>query len=493
MDGGSVLPRTTRQAPAPAPQSLYASRVKVHPKAVHGRFRRLKWMVLSVCLLVYYALPWLRWDRGPGAPDQALLIDVNGPRAYIFGLEIWPQEIYLLTGLLILAALGIFLASTLLGRLWCGFACPQTVWTDLFMAVERLIEGDRAARIRLDKQPMNASKAAKRAAKHAAWLVISFATGGAWILYFADAPTIAGQFFHGEAAIEAYAFTALFTATTYTLAGWAREQVCTYMCPWPRFQGSMLDEHSLVVTYRDCRGEPRVASKKAAQPGSGDCVDCAQCFTACPVGIDIRDGQQPECINCGLCIDSCNEVMIKVGREHGLIAFDTLARLSAIHKGETPRYKLVRPRTVIYSVLILLVSALLAVSVLGRSTAELHVMRDRAPLFVMLSDGGVRNGYTLKVQNKRRDVQEYALTMEGLPGAFLEVQDIGQGGDGEPVRFHAEPEAVTTLRVFVAAPRAVLKGDSTPITFRLLEAGPGVATATTAAATTENVFLAPRR
>ncbi|MEX2643417.1 MAG: cytochrome c oxidase accessory protein CcoG [Acetobacterales bacterium] len=293
---------------------LFAPRVRVYPKRVAGTFRRLKWAALTVLLAIYYLAPWLRWDRGPGAPDQAFLVDMPHRRAYFLWIEIWPQEVYYLAGLLIMGALGLFLATSLLGRVWCGYACPQTVWTDLFMWVERLIEGDRAARIRLDKGPWTVRKAAKKAAKHAAWIVISVLTGGAWVMYFNDAPTLARDLLALQFPTTVLYFVGLFTASTYLLGGIAREQVCTYMCPWPRFQSAMTDEDTAVVTYEAWRGEPRgPVRKEQGRDGRGDCVDCKQCIAVCPTGIDIRDGNQLECIGCGLCIDACNDIMARVG------------------------------------------------------------------------------------------------------------------------------------------------------------------------------------
>jgi hypothetical protein len=238
-------------------QPLYAGRVQVYPKSVAGIFRRLKWAVLVALLGLYYVLPWIRWDRGPDQPDQAVLADIEGQRLYFFFIEIWPQEIYYLAGLLILGAVGLFLVTSLAGRVWCGYACPQTVWTDLYMWVERLIQGDRNARIKLDKAPFGANKVLRKTLTHAVWLVIAAATGGIWIMYFNDAPTVVRDIFTGQASLTVYGFTGLFTGTTYLLAGWAREQVCTYMCPWPRFQAAMFDEDSLIVTYQGWRGEPR--------------------------------------------------------------------------------------------------------------------------------------------------------------------------------------------------------------------------------------------
>ena len=479
-------PVSTRVQRASVP--LYASRIKVYPKAVAGFFRRIKWAVLVLCLAIYYVAPWLRWNRGAGAPDQAILIDLAGARAYFFGIEIWPQEIYYLTGLLILAAIGLFLATSLLGRVWCGYACPQTVWTDLFLWVERMIEGDRNARMKLDQQGFSAMKAAKKTAKHAAWLLIALLTGGAWVFYFADAPTALRAVLTGAASVEMYFFIGLFTATTYTLAGWAREQVCTYMCPWPRFQAAMLDENSLIVTYQNWRGDPR-GKHKAGQSweGRGDCVDCRQCIAVCPTGIDIRDGQQLECIGCGLCIDACDSIMDKVGRPRGLITFDTLANQEARAAGKPPVYRLLRPRVMIYASLLVVVGLVMLGAFLTRHTLELNVQRDRAPLFVTLSDGSIRNGYTIKILNKTRTERRYELLLAGLPGAILSV--VGQAGAEESgaVDLSAKPDSVATYRVYVAAPQGALSDDSMPIVFTVREQATGER------ATYSSVFLGPAR
>ena len=301
-----------------AGEHLFANRVRVYPKSVTGPVRRFKWAVLIGCLGLYYLLPWLRWERGVKQPNQAVLLDISRERFYFFNLEFWPQDIYYLTGLLIMGAVALFLVTSLAGRVWCGYTCPQTVWTDLFMWVERLIEGDRNERMKRDAAPLTLNSAARKAAKHILWLGIAFWTGGAWIMYYVDAPTVTVQFWTGVASTEVYFFTFLFTATTYLLAGWAREQVCTYMCPWPRFQSAMLDEHSLTVTYQGWRGEPRTRGKRAANAvPAGDCVDCGACVTVCPTGIDIRDGIQLECINCGLCIVSQSKASCAVAWQRG--------------------------------------------------------------------------------------------------------------------------------------------------------------------------------
>ncbi|MCY4320023.1 MAG: cytochrome c oxidase accessory protein CcoG [Alphaproteobacteria bacterium] len=439
---------------------LYEKRVRIFPRAVSGRYRTMKWAALATILGLYYILPWLRWDRGSNAPDQAVLIDFPGQRFHFFFIEIWPQEVYYITGLLILAALILFLVSSVAGRIWCGYACPQTVWTDLFMWVERRIEGNRNAQMRLDRTPWTAQKLAKRAAKHGIWLLIAVATGGAWVFYFADAPTLAADLIRFEAPMVSYLFIGLLTGTTYLLAGHAREQVCTFMCPWPRIQGAMLDEHSMLVTYRRERGEPRGAHKRGQSwEGRGDCVDCKTCVAVCPMGIDIRDGNQLECINCALCVDACNDIMDRVGRPQGLIAYDTLAGLETQSAAAWPawrRLQLLRPRTLLYAMSIVLVGSVMLATLLSRADTDIAVLRDRNPLFVQLSDGSFRNGYTIKLQNKRHEVRRFRLLVEGLPGAVLSA--VGGGSDDTQVG----PDQLRTLRVYVAAPLAATPGTVTP-------------------------------
>ncbi|HEX2943621.1 MAG TPA: cytochrome c oxidase accessory protein CcoG, partial [Rhodopila sp.] len=362
-------------------QHLLANRIKVYPKAVHGPVRKVKWAILIACLAVYYFLPWLRWDRGPGQPSQAVLMDVWNERFYFFGLELWPQDIWLLAGLLIMGAVALFLVTSLVGRVWCGYACPQTVWTDLFMWVERWVEGDRNERMQRDAAPLSADTIWKKTLKHTMWLGIAFWTGGAWIMYFANAPTVTWEFWTFQASSTVYFFTALFTVTTYLLAGWAREQVCTYMCPWPRFQSAMLDEQSFTVTYQAWRGEPRTRGKRiGTEKSGGDCVDCGACVSACLTGIDIRDGIQLECINCGLCIDACNHVMERTHQPKWLITWDTLSRQAAKKAGRNEPIRILRTRTFIYLGVLLLAMGGMTTALVTRSTLNLSVQRDRAPL-----------------------------------------------------------------------------------------------------------------
>ena len=456
-------------------EPLYANRVKIHPQRIAGAFRRMKWIVLSVLLALYYGLPWLRWDRGVGIPDQAILADISGSRLFFFELEIWPQEIYYLTGLLIVGAIGLFLVTALAGRVWCGFTCPQTIWTDLFMLVERWVEGDRNNRLKLDAAPFSLRKLWKRTAKHAIWLLIALATGGAWIMYFVDAPTLVVDFFSGQASTTIYGFTALFTATTYVLAGLAREQVCTYMCPWPRFQGAMFDEDSLIITYEAWRGEPRGKAKEKELSALGDCVDCSLCVNVCPTGIDIRDGQQMECIGCALCIDACNSIMDKLGRAPNLIAYDSIANMNARAEGRPTAKRLLRPRIIAYSVSLLLLVMLMTYGLVTRSNLEINLQRDRSPLFVTLSDGDIRNGYTLKILNMERRDRVFRLSIKQMPQALMNI--IGYEKNGMPsVDLPVKSDTVGTFRVFVSAPVASLNTESSEMEFMLRDIESGVAT-----------------
>ena len=455
-----------------ANRAFYKARVPIYPKLVNGTYRKIKWAVMAVTLAIYYLVPWIRWDRGPHAPDQAVLVDLAHERFYFFFIEIWPQEVYYITGLLILAAVALFLVTSLFGRLWCGYACPQTVWTDLFIYVETLIEGDRAARIRLAAAPWTVGKVAKRFSKHAVWLIISVLTGGAWVFYFTDAPTLAHDLATASAPMVAYGSIALLTFTTYTLGGLMREQVCTYMCPWPRIQGAMMDRESLQVTYRIDRGEPRGPHKKGQSwEGRGDCIDCRQCVAACPMGIDIRDGAQLECINCGLCIDACDDVMMRVERPSALIAYDTDANVLRRAKGEGAHFRFVRPRTIAYAVVLGIVSLIMLGALVTRSTIDLDVIRDRNPNFVTLADGSVRNAYTLKLMNRADRPRDFYLTLDGVDDRKVNI--IGLGIVDMPVKLSVEADKVRAVRVLVNVPRGELHAGSQDIEFTLRDAKTG--------------------
>ncbi|ASY69221.1 cytochrome c oxidase accessory protein CcoG [Sinorhizobium fredii] len=463
---------------------LYEKRRKIFPKRAEGRFRRFKWLIMLVTLGIYYLTPWIRWDRGSHAPDQAVLVDLAARRFYFFFIEIWPQEFFFVAGLLVMAGFGLFLVTSAVGRAWCGYACPQTVWVDLFLVIERFIEGDRNARMRLDAGPWTLDKIVKRLAKHAIWVLIGVATGGAWIFYFADAPSLLKSFVTFEAPPVAYFTVAILTATTYVFGGLMREQVCTYMCPWPRIQATMLDENSLVVTYNDWRGEPRSRhAKKAAATGEvvGDCVDCNACVAVCPMGIDIRDGQQLECITCALCIDACDGVMDKLGRARGLISYATLSDYAAnLALATSNRAAAIDPRRVrdangafvdkvrhfdwriIFRTRVLLYFAVWALMGLGlvyglasRDRFALNVLHDRNPQYVVESDGSARNGYMVKLLNMIPEQRTITLTIEGMPSARMRI--AGQApGDGRSFAIEVDPDKVTALKVFVTLPKGNL-------------------------------------
>lgn len=441
----------------PRPPSLYEGRKQIYPKLAHGKFRLVKWIVMAVTLGAYYLLPWIRWERGEGIPDQAVLADFSSEKFYFFFIEIWPQEVYYLAGLLIVATLGLFLVTSVLGRAWCGYTCPQTVWTDLYIWVERAFEGDRAARMRLDNATWSLNKAARKIGKHLVWLVIAFLTGGVWILYWHDAPTIARTFFIGEAPLTAYFYAGILTLTTYFLAGWMREQVCTYMCPWPRIQGALTDDYALNVTYRYDRGEPRGALRKdQGFEGRGDCIDCKQCVQVCPMGIDIRDGAQLECIHCALCIDACDDIMKRVDRPTGLIAYDTDLAVAARAAGQSPTYKFVRARTVLYAALMLAISGLILFGLANKPTFQLNVLKDRSPPFVQLAGGDVRNGYTLKLINKATTARETFISIAGIPGADFEIIGVAKPEGSASSRLPLEQYGVDRFRMLVTAPAASL-------------------------------------
>lgn len=488
---------------------LYKAREPIFPKAVTGTFRKLKWAILIVTLGIYYITPWIRWDRGPDLPDQAVLIDLANRRFFFFFIKIWPQEFYYVAGLLIMAGIGLFLFTSALGRVWCGYACPQTVWVDLYQYVERQIDGDRNAQIRLNKAPWTGAKIGKRLFKWAVWLLIAIATGGAWVFYFSDAPTLWGQIWSGTAPGVVYSTIAILTATTFIFGGFLREQVCIYMCPWPRIQGAMLDENSLVVTYKDWRGEPRGKhTKKAAAAGVplGDCIDCNKCVAVCPMGIDIRDGQQLECITCALCIDACDGVMNKLGMEKGLIAYSTFedyasnmqlagagGNMTELTSGEgyqhvvpqkvrgadgklseelrhTTWRTILRPRTFIYIALYAGIGLAMLTVLAMRGTLDVNVRHDRNPVFVTLSDGSIRNGYELKILNMRGGTRQFVVGTEGLPGSV-----IRQSGSDDPaaesLSVEVEADKVRAVRLFVTVPREEIGGARTDFDFTVKQIG----------------------
>ncbi|APX10767.1 cytochrome c oxidase accessory protein CcoG [Tateyamaria omphalii] len=438
------------QSPA-SPPPLYAPREPIFPRRVKGTYRTLKWWIMGVTLAIYYLTPWIRWDRGPNLPDQAVLVDLAGRRFYFFWIEIWPHEFYFVAGLLIMAGLGLFLFTSALGRVWCGYTCPQTVWTDLFILVERWIEGDRNARVRLWNADWSFHKVRLRMTKFIVWFFIALATGGAWVFYFADAPTLARDLVTFDAPLVAYSTMLILTATTFVFGGFMREQVCNYMCPWPRIQAAMMDESTLTVAYRHWRGEPRGKHMKAEDADQrGDCIDCMACVNVCPAGIDIRDGQQMECITCALCIDACDEVMERIGKPRGLIDYLALSDEEAETKGAPPRPILehvLRPRTILYTAMWSLIGVALVYALFIRSDIDLTVEPVRNPQFVTLSDGAVRNAYTLRIRNLTAEPREFRVMLTSDDILRIDVESDGA------VANHVTVPANETMqaRVYVTA------------------------------------------
>ena len=432
------------------PPALYAAREPVFPRRVNGKFRSLKWVIMAVTLGIYYVTPWIRWDRGPNLPDQAVLIDLANRRFFFFMIEIWPDEFYFIAGLLIMAGLGLFLFTSALGRVWCGYTCPQTVWTDLYILVERWIEGDRNARVRLWNAKWDIRKFRLRITKWVLWLLIGLATGGAWVFYFADAPTLLADLVTGQAHPVAYMTMAVLTATTFFFGGFAREQICIYACPWPRIQAAMMDEDTLVVAYREWRGEPR-GKLKAGQhnPEQGDCIDCMACVNVCPMGIDIRDGQQLECITCALCIDACDEVMDRIGKPRGLIGYMALKDETAERAGGHPKNiwkHIFRPRTLLYTALWSAVGVGLIVALFVRSPIDLNVTPVRNPTFVTLADGSIRNTYEVRLRNKHGDDRPFQISLTSEADLMIALEGT------EEMVVTVPADQTQTERVYVTAP-----------------------------------------
>lgn len=479
-DAGCALYELAEQVSAqnepPPEQPLYVGRRKIYPQRVQGTFRRAKWAILFLTLGVYYLLPFVRWDRGLGAPNQAVLVDLQNGRFYFFFIEIWPQEVYHFTGLLILAAMTLFLMNAVAGRIWCGYLCPQTVWTDLFQSIERWVEGDRREHLQRDAGPWTLDRVARLVLKHFLWLMVAWWTGGAWVLYFADAPTLVKDLATFQAPFIAYASIGILTLTTYAFAGLMREQVCLYMCPWPRIQAALTDEYALNVAYRYDRGEPRGSIKKNAALRAkgipaGDCVDCLQCVHVCPTGVDIRKGPNLGCIQCGLCIDACDAIMARIGRPARLIAYDTDMNMTRRQNGLRPIFRIVRARTALYVAVIAVVGAIMLYTLATRSIEGISVLHDRNPIFVRLSNGNIRNAYTVHILNKARETRLFELTVEGLPGA--DVRIVGDAvGSGNPLIVVGHDQ-IRELRVLVTAHAPLPPAASLPLTFILSDTKDG--------------------
>lgn len=443
---------------------LYQSWKKLYPRHQDGFFRTLRWQVTALTLGLWIILPLLRWNRGENLPDQAVLIDLPTRKFYLFGLTVWPQDVFLLAVLLIVAAVALFFITALAGRIFCGYLCFQTVWTDLFLWVEKVVEGDRKQRIKLDQGGWNGRKILLKVVKHLGWLTISLLTGAVFVFYFVDTPTLIKQFLNGSAPVAAWVTLFFITVGTYTMAGFAREQVCIYMCPYARFQGAMFDEDTLIVAYHPELGEPRLGNRRLREqkPAAvGACIDCKQCVTVCPTGIDIRDGQQYQCITCAACIDACDDVMARLRSDTRLIRYTSMREIG----GEPTRF--LRTRVLAYGAIMAVLLGGIVLHFVLRPPVDLTVLRQRQPLYILQSDGAIQNNYTLRVLNMSTEPRKFRLQLAGLDGAEVTMAAMdAEKGESQPV-LTIGPGEVMPFTVYVRQSAKYLTPGQTELRFIL--------------------------
>ncbi|WP_437880531.1 cytochrome c oxidase accessory protein CcoG [Pseudomonas sp. LRF_L74] len=427
---------------------LYASREKIYTRAFTGLFRRLRMAGGAVLFLLYFGTAWLSWNG-----RQAVWWDLPERKFHIFAATFWPQDFALLSWLLIICAFGLFFITVFAGRVWCGYTCPQSVWTWIFMWCEKITEGDRNQRMKLDKQPMSGNKLMRKTAKHSLWIAIGLVTGLTFVGYFTPIRNLIPEMLSGGADGWAYFWVGFFTLATYGNAGWLREQVCIHMCPYSRFQSVMFDKDTLIVSYDPRRGESRGPRKKTQDykaDGLGDCIDCTMCVQVCPTGIDIRDGLQIECIGCAACIDACDSIMDKMNYPKGLISYTTEHNLSG------QKTHLLRPRLIGYALALLAMILLFAWTVAHRSLVELDVLKDRT-LYRENQEGHIENVYTLKVMNKAQTEQTFVLSADGIDGLRFAGKQEVRVSAGE----------VLALPVELSVPPEKLPSSTNEITFRI--------------------------
>ena len=407
-------PPPSAASPAPRMVSMYVKPEKIYPRAVSGVFARWRWSMVALTQAIFYGLPWLGWNG-----RQAVLFDLDARRFHVFGLLLHPQDLIFLAGLLVISALALFFFTAVAGRLWCGYACPQTVYTELFLWIERHIEGDRQARMRLDQGPWTVGKLLRKSAKHAAWLLLSVYTGFTFVGYFVPIRELGGQV--ARLALDAWPmfWVVFYGLATYGNAGWMREQICKTMCPYARFQSTLIDADSLVIAYDPARGEPRGSRSRKADAralGLGDCVDCTLCVQVCPTGIDIRNGLQNECIGCAACIDACNQVMTRVGYPQGLIRYATANGVAqGLTRGQVLR-RVGRGRVIAYGLMLIAAVAVFSLGLALRSPAAMDVIRDRGALARSGPNGEVENVYRVQVLNRLEEPARYRVQASGLDG-----------------------------------------------------------------------------
>ncbi len=415
-----LVPDRPAQVADEVETSMYEVRRKIYLRAVSGWFARWRIALVIATQLVFYGAPWLTWnDR------QAVLFDLVSRKFYIFGLVFWPQDFIFLTALLVISAYALFLFTAVAGRLWCGYACPQTVYTEMFMWIERKIEGDHVQRLRLDKSALNARKIGLKALKHGVWIALALWTGFTFVGYFTPITTLAVSFANWTLGPWETFWIFFYGFATYGNAGWMREQVCKYMCPYARFQGVMFDSDTLIITYDEKRGDPRGSRGRKADPkasGLGDCVDCNVCVQVCPTGIDIREGLQYECIGCAACIDGCDQVMDKMGYPRGLIRYSTENAMAGKYADSEVKRHVARPRVLIYSALLVIIVVTFFGGLLLRSPLKVDVIRDRGAMVRDATEGRIDNVYRLQFINTDESSHRYRVTVSGLPGMEVVIQ-----------------------------------------------------------------------
>lgn len=432
-------------------QELYQKRKKIYPRQVHGLFAALRVTGVSTLLGFYYLMPWLMWDG-----RQAILFDLPERKFYILGLVFWPQDFIYLTMMLVIAALSLFFFTALAGRLWCGYACPQTVWTEAFLWIERKVEGTRAQQIKLDKRGNDRHKIGKKFTKHFLWIAFSLFTGLTFVGYFTPIRDLVSAFSNLSYGPWETFWILFYGFATYGNAGWLREQVCFYMCPYARFQSAMFDKNTLVISYDEHRGEPRGARKRGTAPEKanlGSCIDCSICVQVCPTGIDIRDGLQYQCIGCAACIDACDDVMDKMGYDRGLIKYTTENMMEGKHTD------FLRPRIILYAMILLAITIGTIVAVYNRSPIDLDIIRDRNSLFRETGMGMIENVYTLKLINKDILPHDYKISVEGMPGLKLNIN--------KNARLFAESGQVIEVPVSIEIDPAKLEKRTSEVFFKL--------------------------
>ncbi len=421
-------------------QDLYAKADKIHPRQVYGLFAKLRIYSVIILLGAYYLTPWLTWGS-----RQAILLDLPARKFYLFGITFWPQDFVYLMLLLVICAIGLFLFTTIAGRLWCGYACPQTVWTETFLWIEELVEGNRNKRIKLDKKPWNAEKITRKTIKHTLWIVFALFTGYTFVGYFSPIRELLGGIINLTLGPWEWFWVLFYSLATYGNAGWLREQVCLYMCPYARFQSAMFDKDTLIISYDNKRGESRGKRKQGSDyqsKGLGDCIDCNLCVQVCPTGIDIRDGLQPECIACAACIDVCDDVMKKMDYPQKLIRYTTE------HEEEGKPTKFLRPRLMLYVIMFsgLIFSFLYFLT--SRTPLEISVIRDRNNLFTENFNGNIENTYLLKILNMSQQNHQYRLSIKGPTGSIVKGNTEFSVKAGEvltlPLRISVPPESIQT-------------------------------------------------